>query len=80
MIVKKVKFRAKKPKSKVWQIGDLVDYIRSPRDVNPLEKIEHGGSCNFLTRTHVGQKKEMIGLASESVHSRMPVSHWIFSW
>lgn len=80
MIVKKVKFKSRKPKSKAWQIGDLVDYIRSPRDVNPLEKIEHGGSRNFLTSTHAGQKKEMIGLASESVHSRMPVSHWIFSW
>lgn len=80
MIVKKVKFTSRKPKAKAWQIGDLVDYIRSPRDVNPLEKIEHGGSRNFFSETHAGQKKEMIGLASESVHSRMPVSHWIFSW
>ncbi|MDR2891623.1 MAG: relaxase/mobilization nuclease domain-containing protein [Deltaproteobacteria bacterium] len=80
MIVKKVKFKSKKPKSKAWQIGDLVDYIRSPRDVNPLEKIEHGGNRNFFAETHAGQKKEMIALATASVHSRMPVSHWIFSW
>jgi hypothetical protein len=80
MIVKKVKYNPKKPKPKAWQIGDLVDYIRSPRDVNPLEKIEHSGSRGFFSNTHAGQKMEMIGLANESVHSRMPVSHWIFSW
>ena len=80
MIVKKIKFKAGKPKPKAWQIGDLVDYIRSPRDVNPLEKIEHSGSLGFLSSSHIGQKKEMIGLADESVHSLMPVAHWIFSW
>jgi hypothetical protein len=79
MIVKKVKYKqTEKPKS--WQIGDLVDYIRHPLDVNPLEKIEHSGSRAFFSTTHAGQKMEMIGLANESVHSRMPVSHWIFSW
>jgi len=79
MIVKKVKFKqTAKPKS--WRIGDLVDYIRNPHDSNALEKIEHSGSRNLLSTIHEGQKKEMIGLASESVHSKMPVSHWIFSW
>ena len=48
--------------------------------MNPLEKIEHSGSLGFLSASHAGQKKEMIGLADESVHSRMPVAHWIFSW
>ncbi|MCL2123715.1 MAG: relaxase/mobilization nuclease domain-containing protein [Desulfovibrionaceae bacterium] len=79
MIVKKVKYK-KTTKPKSWQIGDLVDYIRSPRDSNPLEKIEHSGSREFFSTNHVGQKKEMIGLAEDSVHSKMPVSHWIFSW
>jgi hypothetical protein len=79
MIVKKVKYR-QTGKPKAWQIGDLVDYIRHPRNVNPLEKIEHSGGKNFFGTTHAGQKGEMIGLASESVHSKMPVSHWIFSW
>ena len=79
MIVKKVKCR-QSAKPKAWQIGDLVDYIRHPRNVNSLEKIEHSGSRNFFGTTHAGQKGEMIGLASESVHSRMPVAHWIFSW
>ena len=79
MIVKKVKY-TQTSKPKAWQIGDLVDYIRHPRNVNPLEKIEHAGSRNFFGTTHAGQKGEMIGLASESVHSRMPVAHWIFSW
>ncbi len=33
-----------------------------------------------MSSTHVGQKTEMIALARESAHSRMPVQHWIFSW
>ena len=81
MIVKKVKYDPDaKPKPKAWQIGDLADYIRQPKNVNPEEKIEHSGSRNFLSKTHAGQKGEMIGLASESAHSKMPVTHWIFSW
>ena len=79
MIVKKIKY-TQTTKSKAWLIGDLVDYIRSPKNSNPLEKIEHSGSRAFFSTTHAGQKKEMIGLANESVHSRMPVNHWIFSW
>ena len=71
MIVKKVKFK-QTSKPKAWQIGDLVDYIRNPRDTNPLEKIEHSGGREFFSATHEGQKKEMIGLACDSVHSRMP--------
>lgn len=79
MIVKKIK-RASTFRPKAWQIGDLVDYIRFPHNRKPQEKIEHAGGMNFLTTTHVGQKLEMIALASESVHSRMPVQHWVFSW
>ena len=59
MIVKKIKCQqADKPK--VWQIGDLVDYIRNPQKVNAHEKIAHAGSRNFLSGTHNGQKAEMI--------------------
>lgn len=79
MIVKKVKYR-RPNKPKAWQIGDLVDYIRSPHKTKPHEKVEHAGSRNFLTDTHVGQKGEMIALAQESTRSKMPVAHWIFSW
>ena len=79
MIVKKVKY-TDQDKPKVWQIGDLVDYIRHPHNTNPHEKIAHAGSRNFMSGTHVGQKLEMILLAEESVHSKMPVSHWLFSW
>ena len=79
MIVKKVKYTDEK-KPKVWQIADLVDYIRYPHNTNAEEKIAHAGSRNFLSGTHNGQKAEMISLAQESVHSKMPVSHWIFSW
>ena len=77
MIVKKIK-REKSDKPKTWQIGDLVDYIRNPQ--NAHEKIAHAGGINFFSGTHSGQKAEMIALAQESVHSKMPVSHWVFSW
>ena len=79
MIVKKIK-NTKTDKPKTWQIGDLVDYIRFPHNKKPQEKIECAGGRNFLSSTHVGQKTEMIALARESAHSRMPVQHWIFSW
>lgn len=79
MIVKKVKY-TDTDKPKVWQIGDLVDYIRYPHNTNAQEKIAHAGSRNFFAATHNGQKVEMIALAQESVHSKMPVSHWVFSW
>lgn len=79
MIVKKIK-RKNADKPKAWQIGDLVDYIRYPHNANPQEKIAHAGSRNFLSGTHNGQKAEMIALAQESVHSKMPVSHWVFSF
>lgn len=79
MIVKKIK-RDKSNKPKAWQIGDLVDYIRNPQTANAHEKIAHAGGRNFLSGTHNGQKAEMIALAQESVHSAMPVSHWVFSF
>ena len=79
MIVKKVK-RTGSGKPKAWQIGNLVDYIRHPHNTNAHEKIAHAGSRNFLSGTHSGQRAEMIALAQESVHSNMPVAHWIFSW
>ncbi|MBD8896189.1 relaxase/mobilization nuclease domain-containing protein [Desulfovibrio desulfuricans] len=79
MIVKKVKY-TDTDKPKVWQIGDLVDYIRYPHNTNAQEKVAHAGSRNFFAATHNGQKAEMIALAQESVHSKMPVSHWVFSW
>ena len=79
MIVKKIK-NQKDGKPKAWQIGDLVDYIRFPHNKNPEEKIEYAGGRNFFSSTHVGQKAEMIALARESVRSRMPVQHWMFSW
>ena len=79
MIVKKIKY-TKSTKPKEWQIGDLIDYIRNPSVRNRGEKIEHAGGRNFITDTHTAQKLEMIALARETVRSKMPVNHWIFSW
>lgn len=79
MIVKKIKHTTN-TKPKEWQIGDLVDYIRNPALRNRGEKIEHAGYRNFITDTHTAQKLEMIALARETVRSKMPVNHWVFSW
>lgn len=79
MIVKKIKCK-KTSKTKARQIADLVDYIRQPRGMDSAEKIEHSGSRNFLAARHESQRLEMIALAAESIHSRMPVSHYVFSW
>jgi hypothetical protein len=79
MIVKKIKNR-KTAKTKARQIADLVDYIRQPQGINPAEKIEHSGGRNFLSGNHASQRMEMISLATETVHSKMPVSHYVFSW
>ncbi len=79
MIVKKIRHTVNS-KPKEWQIGDLVDYIRNPDVKNKGEKIEHAGGLNFLTDTHSGQKLEMIALARETVRSKMPVTHYVFSW
>ncbi len=77
-MLKKIKHTVNS-KPKEWQIGDLVDYIRNPDVKNKGEKIEHAGGMNFLTDTHAAQKLEMICLARESVRSKMPVSHYVFS-
>ena len=79
MIVKKVK-NQNTTKPKRQQIADLVNYIRHPHGKNPDEKVEHSGGLNFLSCTHDSQKGEMITLATESVYSKMPVSHYVFSW
>lgn len=79
MIVKKIRSKVM-GKPKHWQISDLVDYIRFPHNKDPQEKIEYAGGRNFYSATHGGQKLEMVSLAQQSVHSKMPVSHWVFSW
>ncbi len=79
MIVKKIK-SGHSSKTKARQIADLVDYIRAPHRTHPEEKVAYAGGKNFLGDTHLGQRAEMIALAEESVHSKMPVTHWVFSW
>ena len=79
MIVKKISY-TNFSKTKARRIGDLVDYIRQPHDRNPEEKVACAGAKNFTATTHEGQRAEMIFLAERSKKSRMPVSHWIFSW
>jgi hypothetical protein len=61
-------------------IGALVDYILAAADESGQEKTKYAGAKNLLGRTPDGWKAEMISLASESIQSKMPVTHWIMSW
>ena len=61
-------------------ISGLVDYIHAPTDENGAEKALYSGAKNFWGTTRAGRKAEMISLASESIQSKMPVTHWIMSW
>ena len=79
MIVKKIKI-GNTLKTKARQISDLVNYIRCPQGMNPAEKVEHSGGRNFLFDDHAEQRAEMIALAEDATRSKMPVSHFVFSW
>jgi hypothetical protein len=79
MILKKLK-RTSFKKPKAIMIGALVDYILAVIDEGGNEKTKYAGAKNFLGRTPDGWKAEMISLASESIQSKMPVTHWIMSW
>jgi hypothetical protein len=79
MILKKLK-RTSFKKSKTVMIRALVDYILAATDEGGNEKTMYAGAKNLLGRTPDGWKAEMISLASESIQSKMPVTHWIMSW
>lgn len=79
MIGKKIA-NPKKSAGKSTRISFLVDYITSPEKENGLEKCIHSEALNFITDTHHSQVAEMTALASESVHSKNPIDHWVFSW
>ena len=61
-------------------IGNLVDYILAAKDDNDREKTVYAAARNFFSRTPAGWKAEMTSLASESIQSKMPVTHWSLSW
>jgi hypothetical protein len=79
MILKKLK-RTSFKKPKAVMIRTLVDYILAATDEGGQEKTKYAGAKNFLGRTPDGWKAEMVSLASESIQSKMPVTHWIMSW
>lgn len=76
MIFKKVK--SSKTKAKAGSIRDLTDYIRDPG--NPKEKVLYENGRGFICDDHKSQQSEMIALASETVRSKNPVSHYMMSW
>ena len=79
MIVKKLK-RSVINKPKATIISGMVDYILAPTDEFGREKCVYANTKNFISMSTAAQKMEMISLAEESVHSKMPVTHWILSW
>ena len=79
MIIKKLK-RTNLQKTKATMISALVDYILAQKDEQGLEKRMYAFGFNFVARTIRAWKQEMITLSEESIHSKMPVSHWVMSW
>jgi len=79
MILKKLK-RTNLQKTKAAMIGGLVDYILAQKDEDGFEKNLYCYGLNFVARTTRAWKQEMIALSQESLHSKMPVTHWVMSW
>ena len=79
MILKKLK-RTSFKKPKAAMISGLLEYILAPTDESGAEKLVFSGAKNFWATTAAGRKAEMVSLASESMQSKMPVTHWIMSW
>ena len=79
MILKKLK-RTNLQKTKTAMIGGLVDYILTQKDEDGFEKNLYSFGLNFVARTASAWKQEMIALSQETIHSKMPVTHWVMSW
>ena len=79
MILKKLK-RTNLQKTKATMISALVDYILAQKDEQGFEKRMYAFGFNFVAKTSRAWTQEMIALSEESMHSKMPVSHWVMSW
>ena len=79
MILKKLK-RTNLLKTKAAMIGGLVDYILAAKDEDGYQKLQFAYAKNVITTKPEAWKQEMIALAEESIHSKMPVTHWVMSW
>jgi hypothetical protein len=75
MIGKRVK--ASKTKSAAGHAANLVDYITKDKDKHKVQQI---GSKNFISDRLIGQRLEMMALASENPRSKNPINHYILSW
>ena len=79
MILKKLK-RTNLNRTKAAMIGGLVDYVLAERDEDGFEKWQYAHGFNFVAKSTKAWKQEMIALSQESIHSKMPVTHWVMSW
>jgi hypothetical protein len=81
VVIKKIRppsHAAGKPAS--LGIKDLLRYIEGAKLDNPEEKVTYAGSREFISSTSGGRAAEMVALAAQTVHSKVPVSHWMISW
>jgi hypothetical protein len=82
MIGKRVKATHAKSASK--HAGSLVDYITKELDLAKEElarrEVMQIGAKNFISDSLVGQRLEMMALASENPLSTNPINHYILSW
>ena len=76
MIVKKVKSSGSR--SKGSSIRALTNYITGQD--SEREKIVYSSGRGFICDDFKTQQAEMVALASESVRSKNPVTHYIMSW
>ena len=79
MILKKLK-RTNLNRTKAAMIGGLVDYVLAEKDEDGFEKWQFAHGFNFVAKSPRAWKQEMIALSQETIHSRMPVTHWVMSW
>jgi len=78
MVFKKIlaALQARSAKAKAAHIKDLVRYLRAAKDG---EKLLFAFAFGFVSDEPAAQEAEMIALASESVRSKMPVTHYLLS-
>lgn len=78
MIVKKIK--ADRVKSKNAHVGALTNYIAKLGDRHRNEEVLYLAGRGFICDDFHGRQAEMMALATETVRSANPVSHWVISW
>ena len=59
---------------------EAMSNLLTQKDEDGFEKNLYSFGLNFVARTASAWKQEMIALSQETIHSKMPVTHWVMSW